>query len=663
MLAPVKISVKTSDYNVELENVPEKTISEVLEASGIFLNQRCGGVGNCGGCAIVLEQGEFVVGDKRHAASAARHRDARACKTRAVGGQCVVRVPSRSLLEVSVSGEVDFELGAFQLDARVRRTAVTLPPASLADHRSDLERLLAELRHRTGLDAVEVPLGMTRSLSRALHSGQRELTVTVVADDDRWRVVALHTGDRGDAAYGLALDVGTTTVAGILVDLSSGKVLQRSTRYNDQLTVADDVASRISAAKTDHDVERLRRLVVHDTVNPIVDSVCRAQGIEPEEICRVAVAGNTVMVHLLLGLHVTSIGRLPFNPLLRQVGALTVGELGIRGNRYAPVTIIPAIAGYVGGDITADIHAADLLSRPDGSLMVDIGTNCEMVLRQGAELVCCAAPAGPAFEGAGLLHGCRASNGAIERITIGPGLQFAIGCIGDRAPTGVCGSAIIDFIAMGYRCGLINRAGRMDVALLMRHQRYARVELAGRTIHACVIVPADADHGQSEILITEADIAEILQAKAAIYAGIKTLLAQRGEALQSIPQLVLAGGFARHIDIENAICIGLLPELPIDRFKVIGNAALAGAYLALVDGRAGGAMRELHTRPHVIELNLVDSFESSFIESLFLPDITASGRAVAPRSMSVDGALSTVTPAKGKAGRRLIKINQPARLD
>ena len=233
--------------------------------------------------------------------------------------------------------------------------------------------------------------------------------------------------------------------------------------------------------------------------------------------------------------------------------------------------------------------------------------------------------------------------GAIERIAIGPALKFAIGCIGDRAPTGVCGSAIIDFIAEGYRCGLINQAGRMDVAFLMRCQRYARVELAGRTIHACVIVPADAAHGQSEILITEADIAEILQAKAAIFAAIKTLLADRGDSLENIPQLILAGGFARHIDIGNAICIGLLPALPRDRFKVIGNAALAGAYLALVDGRASAAMRELHTRPRVIELNLVDSFESNFIESLFLPDITASARGAAPGSTPMERC--AVTPA------------------
>ena len=620
LLAAVKIFVKTSDFGVELENTPGKTISEIMAASGLVLNQRCGGEGSCGGCAVVLEQGEFVAGERHLAPSADRHRDARACKTREVSDNCVVRVPSRSLLAVSESGEVDFELGRFELDARVRKLRIRVPPPTLTDHRSDQERLQAELRDRAGLAAVHVPLDMTRALSRALHHGAQELTLTLVADDGRWRVVALHEGDHGDAAYGLALDVGTTTVAGILVDLERGTILRRSARHNQQLAMADDVASRISAAKSDHDVERLRKLVVRDTINPIVDSLCHAQGIKPEEICHIAVAGNTVMIHLLLGLHVTSIGRLPFNPLLRHTEALTVAQLGVRGNRHAPVTIIGAIAGYVGGDITADIHAADLLSSPDGSVMVDIGTNCEMVLKQGSELVCCATPAGPAFEGGGLLHGCHASDGAIERITIDAALQFAIACIGNRAPTGVCGSAIIDFIAEGYRRGLINRAGRMDVALLMRCQRYARVELAGRTLHACVIVPANADHGQSEILITEADIAEILKAKAAIFAGIKTLLAVCGQSSENIPQLILAGGFARHIDIDNAIRIGLLPALPKDRFKVIGNAALAGAYLALVDPRAGAAMRELHTRPRVVELNLVDSFESDFIESLFLPD-------------------------------------------
>ena len=638
------IFVKVRQRHIELANPEGKFIADLLAVSGIALNQHCGGMGRCGGCTIVLEQGEFVVAGKRLMPTENRYRSVRACKTLASSENCVIRIPARSLLERNLSGEVDFEIGSFQVDSRFKKVVITVPPPRLSDHRSDQERMVGALRHVTGLPAIGVPFNITQDLSRALHSGAKKLTATLFKDGTQWRMVALQGGDCGETVYGLALDVGTTTVAGILVDLASGTILRRATRPNQQLVIADDVASRISAAKSDHDVERMRKLVVEDSINAIIEILSHEQGIQPEEVCHFSVAGNTVMTHLMLGLHVTSIGRLPFNMLLRHPSALTVGQLGIRGNHQAPVTIIPAIAGYVGGDITADIYAAALLGKPDGTLMIDVGTNCEMVLKQGSELLCCATPAGPAFEGAGLLHGCRASEGAIAHIVIGEGLDIQITCVGDRAPTGICGSAIIDFIAAGRRCGLINRAGRMDVALLKRWRRYSRVDQAGDGIHACVIVPADSRHEQSEILITEADIAEILQAKAAIFAGIKTLLAQHRLHPDDLVQLILAGGFARHIDIDNAICIGLLPDLPRDRFKVIGNAALAGAYLVLVDGRAEEAMHALPTRPQVIELNLVPGFESDFVDSLFLPATDGHGSAEASGSPAVDRNVACAPP-------------------
>lgn len=617
----MKMFVKTCDYDLVMDNIPGKDISEILYESGLILNRRCGGDGTCGGCNVVLEEGEFVVGEKVVSPTATRHRNALACRTRATSESCVVRVPSRSRIEVNGSIEEEFQLGDYQLDPPIKKIGIAVSLPSLTDHRSDQERIVDELCRSTGLKAVEVPLDMIRQLSKVLSRNEERLTATMAAIDDRWQMIAVEEGDSNGSNYGLALDIGTTTVAGILIDLTSGKVLQKASRYNQQLAIADDVASRISSAKSAKNIERLQKLLVLDTINPIINSVCHAEEIEREDISRIAVAGNTVMIHLLLGLDVTNIGKLPFNPVLRLPSSIRAGQLGINGNGNTPLDIIPAIAGYVGGDITADIYVAEMQSQPDGTLMVDLGTNGEMVLKENGELVGCATPAGPAFEGGGLLHGCRASEGAIERIAIGPNLLFTVGCIGSRDATGICGSAIIDFIAEGYRCGLISEAGRMDVEMLKRHNRYAQVEVEGRPVNACVVIPVEQAHGDNPILITEADIAEILQAKSAIFAGIKTLLEHRGQSLDSITQLILAGGFAKHINIDNAICIGLLPRLPEDRISVIGNGALGGAYLTLVDSRAGEAMRELYTRPQVIELNLVDSFESNFVQSLYLPEI------------------------------------------
>ena len=617
----MKISVKTGDGDLALDNVPGQILSQILLDAGFGLNQRCGGDGSCGGCAIVLERGLFTVGARQLAVDPQASRQVHACKTRAIGEDCVIRVPPRSRLQAGASIDVDFEPPPFALDAQVCRLCFTLPQASLADHRSDLERMQAELCRLGGLERVQVALPLTRELARIMADGGRCMTATLAADDNAdWSLVALREGAHAEAVFGLAIDIGTTTVVGMLVDLGSGAVVQKAARYNQQLSIADDVAARISAAKSGPDIERLRKLVVRDTINPIIGSVCQAQGIAHGDIFRVSIAGNTVMVHLLLGLPVTNIGRLPFNPVLRDVGSLTAAQLGLTTNRRAAVCIAPAIAGYVGGDISAGIVATQFLSAPDCSLLVDIGTNCEMVLKREQRLICCATPAGPAFEGGGLAQGCRAIDGAIEHIRIGAELQFALAIIGDGAPVGVCGSAVIDFIAEGHRCGLINAAGRLNIAMLKRHRRYAQAQPARHAVHACVIVHGELGGEQGRILISEADIAEILQAKAAIFAGIQTLLSSCGLAPEGIAQLVLAGGFARHIDIDNAIRIGMLPRLPRDRFRVSGNSALAGAYLALVDARGAPAMRELLGRAEVVELNLMPDFESNFIGALYLPE-------------------------------------------
>ncbi len=616
------IRVKSGDGEHVLPNQPGQSLSDILYSHGLGLNQHCGGDGNCGSCAIVLEQGAFTVGEQRISVTAQAARQAPACRTRVDFDDCVIQLPARSRYDAAAVGRIesDFALAPFELDAQLLRIVVSVPAASLVDHRSDLERFVDAARSQTGCAQLQLALPQTRALARLMGAGSARLTATLSTSDGNWSLIALHEGEYKAALHGLAIDIGTTTVAAVLVDLATGAVVQKAARYNQQVSIAADVASRISAAKSDLDLERLRKLLVRDSINPIIDELCHAQGIEHGDICRVSIAANTVMVHLLLGLPVTNIGRVPFNPVLRDAGPLAAGQIGITVNRLAPVHIAPAIAGYIGGDITADILATGLQSGPDRSLLVDLGTNCEMVLRIGDRLVCCATPAGPAFEGGGMLQGCRATEGAIERIAIDADLHFTIRTIGGVSPHGICGSAVIDFIAEGRRCGLLNAAGRMDIALLQRHQRHAQVEQGPHWVHACVVVAQDSATQQVRVVITEADIAEILQAKAAVFAGIQTLLGSCGLAFGQLARIVLAGGFARHIDVGNAQAIGLLPRMPVARVEKVGNAALAGAMLVLVDAHAAPAMRELHVRPQVVELNLLPDFEDHFINALYLPE-------------------------------------------
>ncbi len=616
----MRLHVKTPDGARLLDDASGGTIARILRDNGLGLNQRCGGDGDCGGCRVVLEQGSFTVGERQLLVDPAAPRQVRACRTVARGDDCVLQVPAASLFALGGSIEQEFELPPFRLDAQALRLCVAVPPARLQDHRSDAERVCDALRQQGGIALHGLSLAQTRQLCELLAQGADSITATLVAEQGQWQVIGLHPGEQLRPLYGIAIDIGTTTVAAVLVDLHSGAVVRRASRYNQQLQVADDLASRISQARTAEQRERMRRLVLHETIQPITESLLLAQQVQAADVCRVAIAGNTVMVHLLLGLPVRNIGRLPFNPALRDPGLLSAAQIGLKTARQAQVAIAPAIAGYIGGDITAGILASGLLQAPHGSLLVDIGTNCEMVLAIGDRLVCCSSPAGPAFEGAGMLHGCRATEGAIEHIAIGPDLGFTIGTIGGAAAIGVCGSAVIDFIGQARWRGLLNAAGRMDIALLQRLGRHARVTHAGRAFHACIIVPAEPADGQQEIVITEADIAEILQAKAAISAGIETLLGHCGLPVGDLAQLILAGGFARHIDLANASRIGMLPALPPGRMRAIGNAALAGATLMLVDPDALQAMRQLHVRPEVVELNLLPDFESNFIAAMMLPE-------------------------------------------
>ncbi len=616
------IRVKTADGEHALPNQPGRFLSEILHAHGLGVNQRCGGDGSCGACTVVLEQGAFTVGTQQVSLATQEARQAPACRTRAESDGCVVQLPQRSRYEAGGRIESDYVLSPFVLDAQVLRVVFSVPAASLHDHRSDLERLVDTVCRQSGCAQLQLSLPQTRAMARMMGAGKGTgpMTATLAGNNGHWELIGLRDGEHAVVPHGLAIDIGTTTVAAVLVDLGTGAVVQKAARYNQQVSIAADVASRISAARSEPDLQRLRKALVRDTINPIIDELCHAQAIEHDDICRVSIAGNTVMVHLLLGLPVSNIGRVPFNPVLRDAGAVVAGQIGITVNRQAPVSIAPAIAGYIGGDITADIHATGLQSGPDRSLLVDLGTNCEMVLRIGDRLVCCATPAGPAFEGGGMLQGCRATEGAIEHISIGTDLQFRIRTIGAVPPHGICGSAVIDFIAEGRRCGLLSTAGRLNIAVLQRLQRHVQVEQGRHLVHACMIVAQDSAVQQEQVVITEADIAEILQAKAAVFAGIETLLGSCDLTSGQLARIVLAGGFARHIDVGNAQAIGLLPRIALARVEKVGNAALAGAILALVDAHAAPAMRALHVRPRVVELNLLPDFEGNFINALYLPE-------------------------------------------
>lgn len=416
--------------------------------------------------------------------------------------------------------------------------------------------------------------------------------------------------------FGIAVDVGTTTVVAALIDLEQGTVLERASLYNQQILKAEDVVSRISLCSEDGLLDVLQSLVMEHTLNPLIHKLCADAGIDPQAIVHLAISGNTVMMHIFFGVSPVSIGVSPFTPVSRTFSC-SAAELGVDAHPDARVEAVPAISGYVGGDITSDLYVSNV--GPDGGLvvLVDIGTNGEMVASCDGHMAACATAAGPVFEGGGLLHGMRASSRAIDTIRFDAALDVEYTVIGDPSPMGLCGSAIIDFMAEAFRCGLINAMGRYDVEMLKSKHRYECVN----GMHACKLVDSACSATGESITVTEGDVAEILKAKAAIYSGLKTLLAELGKTVHEIDRLILAGGFARHINIENAIGIGLLPDIGIDKYKVIGNGSLAGAALLLLNQGAEPDFLELIEQPRIVELNRTDGFINYFQEALAIPNL------------------------------------------
>lgn len=617
--APMAILFKTATGEARARDAHGLRLSDAAAKAGLQLNTRCGGKGVCESCRVELGYGTFRVGEASVTLAPGEHRYALACQVRVDSDEACVTVPASSLVEQDVRIEDDFSSVSFNLDPPSLRCGVDVPPATLEDPSPDAQRVeeaLVDLGHSGPF--VFCPHAL-RGLPYALARGEERVTVTAARAGPSWRVIEVQAGDPPGGHLGVAVDIGTTTVVTMLVDLDRGAILRRASLYNQQIVRADDVASRICYGGDAEHVSELQDLVVEQTINALVREMCTKEGVDPSRIARMVVSGNTVMAHLFLGISPDSIGRIPFQPVANRLDPCRGGDLGIVMHPEGVVDVVPSVAGYVGGDIVSDVHIAGLAHEEGLALMVDIGTNGEMVLAEDGQLLACATAAGPAFEGAGITHGCRAAAGAIERVRLGPDLTPTCDVIGEAAPIGLCGTAVLEFISEGLHHGLINHVGRFDVDRLTASGRHVETAVGEGRGHAFQLVDAAASGTGEAIYVSESDLAEILMAKAAIFAGMQTLLDVQGKTFADVQRLILAGGFARHIDLESAVRIGLLPDLPREHFDVIGNGSLAGAFLALVDGSAMTAYEHLATLPKVVELNLQKSFMPNCIDALALP--------------------------------------------
>jgi uncharacterized 2Fe-2S/4Fe-4S cluster protein (DUF4445 family) len=465
----------------------------------------------------------------------------------------------------------------------------------------------------TGSATMEIP-----AHSRVGHRPQISETFEIAVPYAHQPLFPFVSGKR-DTAF--AVDVGTTTVVVLLVDLVNGQVLSRAGAFNEQIRFGDNVVTRIEAARRPENLAAMQRAIVMETIQPLLLQACDRAGRSVARIAGGAIAGNTTMLHLLTGEDPTPLGIAPFTPRFIAGKQVSAGDVKLVAAGLAPETplqLLPGFSAYVGADITAGVFATGMMFDPAPSLLVDIGTNGEIVLQSAGKLTACATAAGPAFEGCGLNCGTRAREGAVGglRLTLSPfRLQTeTIGNIPLARASGLCGSAYVDFLATARSCGLFGPTGRIDATAWEAIPAQNRFTDDGER----AVRLTDAS-GAGELRVSEVDVALLLQAKAAIGAGIEILLENAGIRAADLGRVYLAGGFGMHLNVDHAIAIGLLPGIREEQVRVVGNTSLAGALLALVDRTTLEEMEDLRTQVEVIELNLAEGFEDRYVEHLMLP--------------------------------------------
>lgn len=618
------------DVSPEVVRLPTGALlTEATRLAGVEINQPCGGQGRCGRCVVQIESGQA----RRRSTLRLSREDidagyALACQT-VVEGDLEIIVPPQEKIERKLTTdrivrEIEVPHGyRYQEVQPVKRINVTLAHPSMDDQTDDLSRLLTALRQKLPDLNIEISLPVLRKLGAVLREAEWSACVLLHHSEysdtgQSAKVLDIRPGheEETEPLWAAAIDIGTTTVTVWLVDLVSGKVHSQAAEYNGQITRGEDVISRIIYAGKDTGAEELQSLVL-DTINKLLVLVCkRAGGLElsPTQILKATVTGNSTMLHLFLKLPPSSIRLSPFITTANAIPLIAAGELGLGINTGGLVDCLPGVASYVGADITAGVYVSGMEQTDTVTLFMDVGTNGEIVLGSREWLVTCACSAGPAFEGAGVFSGMRATKGAIEEVWInGNTFQPSYRVIGGDKPIGICGSGLISLLAEMFMTGVVDKGGNLNSNL-----DSDRVRDGKHGLEYVIVFAADSGN-EKDIVITEVDIDNLIRAKGAIYAGYTVLADSVGVPLDTIEQMYIGGSFGKYINVEKAVQIGLLPDMPWERFQFLGNTSVQGAYLALLDENIRQQINEIAARMTYIELSSDNKFYDAFMSAVFLP--------------------------------------------
>lgn len=605
------------------------SLLEAAEKAEVYINSVCGGEGLCGECRLQVVSGNAKA-DKHAIGFFSKEEVVNgyvlACQTR-VEDNLEVLIPAKSRLEMEkiVTGEVPVtycEPGKISLHRRpcdpaslleplVTKVYLQLPQPSVGDNISDIDRVIRELRKKLGYASYEISLACLQGLANKLRQYDWKVTATVARHGSIGRVAQIEGGDTSDRNYGLAVDVGTTTVVVQLVNLKNGEVMGVEANHNLQARYGEDVISRMIFACGRGSLDPLHQAIITN-INTLTRALAKEKGINTKDINCLVAAGNTTMSHFLLGLMPCTIRLEPYVPTATIYPQILAKEIGLDINPNAMVEVMPSVASYMGGDIIAGILACGLADGPETGCLIDVGTNGEIAIGNNEWIVCCSASAGPAFEGGGIKWGMRATKGAIEKIEIKDG-RVNYGTIGKAKPRGICGSGLIDCLYELVRNRIIGQDGKFTLST-----KDKRVVAEDGVPQYVLAFPDETESGQ-EVAITETDIGNLLKSKGAVFAALKSLIDYVGLSFDKLENVYLAGGFGSSLNVAKAIQIGLLPDVDTDKIQFIGNSSVMGARMVLLSGPALEKAIDISKSMTNIELSAYPPFMNEFLAALFLP--------------------------------------------
>lgn len=622
-----KVTFLPYDKTVEVNR--GDTVFDAANKANIYINSICGGDGVCGKCKVILDKGNVETVPSTHLKREEIQQNyILACESKVVD-DIQVLIPTESRLEGSkilsdedarrfVSVNLDEDGTArFKLDPLTKKVFLELNPPSVDDNLADHERLYHAIYEKTKImpETMQTGYRVLKSLPGVLRSSNWKVNVTLATRGQITELVEIVASTGVVSNLGVAVDVGTTTIVTHLIDLDTFEAIGSEATYNSQMKYGEDYIQRIIYSIQNNSLEAMQSSVVND-INALISLLVKNNKKNLNNITAILCSGNTAMVHFLLALDPENIRKEPYVPAANSIPVLRAAEVGLTISKRGLLYVLPSVAAFVGSDITAGVLSIGLDQMDELSLFIDIGTNGEVVLGNKEWMMCCSASAGPAFEGSDVRHGMRAARGAIEKLLIYKNdgkFEVEYKTIDDARARGICGSGLLDCVANLVRNGIIDRTGKFQKDL--KDERLREMDDGFEFV---IVKRQDADI-KTDIVITQADISNLVRSKAAIYAAVSTLLKSMEMSVNDIEKVFIAGGFGNYLDIRSAITIGMLPDMDHSKIHFVGNTSVAGAKLALISTEAFVRANEIASGMTYFDLMGNNSFMDEFMSSNFLP--------------------------------------------